>query len=238
MITIPAINIQNASFSYKDELTLIKINLRVEKGRFLGILGPNGSGKTTLLKLILGLLKPQEGTVELLGVDIKKFSLWNKIGYVPQRAGSENTSFPFSVQEIMEMSKAREGMINRALKEVGMFPFKDKLLKELSGGQKQRVFIARALAKEPEILILDEPTVGVDVDSQSKFYDLLKKLNRKYNLTTVLVSHDTEVVAREVDEIACVNRKIICHGNAKNILKDKISEKMYGKSLSYIIHGH
>lgn len=235
------IKIQDVTFKYHDEVVLDNINLEIKKGEFLGLIGPNGSGKTTLLKIILGLLKPDTGTVNLFGENTASFKNWNKIGYVPQKAGSTVTNFPITVEEVVAMGtigKNDQQAITNSIAEVGMEKYRKRLLNELSGGQLQRVFIARALVSRPELLILDEPTVGVDVDSQAKFYELLKTLNLKSGLTLVLVSHDIEVVAHEVTEVACINSRLICHGKPKDILSGDFMEKLYGKNLRLVIHGH
>ncbi len=232
------VKISDVSFSYNGEPAVSDINLEIKRGEFLGIIGPNGSGKTTLLKIILGLLKPQQGSVQLFGQDMNRFKDWSKIGYVPQRAGSNVTSFPISVEEVVGMSGANDKAVTNALVEVEMAEHRKKLLRELSGGQQQRVFIARALATKPELLILDEPTVGVDVDSQAKFYQLLRDLNHNLSLTLALVSHDIDVVAHEVSEVACINCKLVCHGKPKDILKSDYLDKLYGKELRFVVHGH
>ena len=223
------VQLKGVSFSYNGEKALDNIDLDIKRGDFLGIIGPNGSGKTTLLKIILGLVKPQKGSVTVSGV---------RIGYVPQRAGANVTKFPISVEEVVGMGGATQRVISESLEEVGMKEHKKKLLKELSGGQQQRVFIARALAEKPQLLVLDEPTVGVDADSQAKFYELLKELNKKHNLTLILVSHDVDVVAHEVSEIACINSKLVCHGKPHDVLKSDFMEKLYGKDLRFVVHGH
>ncbi|MFH0863718.1 MAG: metal ABC transporter ATP-binding protein [Candidatus Gottesmanbacteria bacterium] len=232
------VKISGVSFSYNDEPAISDINLEIKRGEFLGIIGPNGSGKTTLLKIIIGLLKPQKGEIQLFGQDINRFKYWSKIGYVPQRAGSNVTSFPISVEEVVGMGGASYKAVTDALTEVEMEKYRKRLLRELSGGQQQRVFIARALATKPELLILDEPTVGVDVDSQAKFYQLLRDLNQNLGLTLALVSHDIDVVAHEVSEVACINCKLVCHGKPKDILKSDYLENLYGKELRFVIHGH
>lgn len=232
------VKISDVSFSYTGEPAISNINLEIKRGEFLGVIGPNGSGKTTLLKIILGLFKPQKGNVALFGQDISSFKDWSKIGYVPQKAGSDVTNFPISVEEVVGMGGADHKTITDSLIEVEMAEHKKRLLRELSGGQQQRVFIARALATKPELLILDEPTVGVDIDSQTKFYQLLRDLNRNLNLTLVLVSHDIDVVAHEVTEVACINCTLICHGKPKDILNSGFMEKLYGKELRFVVHGH
>ncbi len=232
------VKIDDVSFHYDGELVLDSIHLEIKRGEFLGIIGPNGSGKTTLLKILLGLLKPDKGSIQLFGQDIQDFHDWSKVGYVPQKAGSIVSHFPITIEEIIAMGGANQTSTTEALKAVDMNSLRKRLLNELSGGQQQRVFIARALASNPELLILDEPTVGVDVDSQAKFYQLLRDLNTKHNLTLVLVSHDIDVVAHEVSEIACINCKLVCHGKPKDILKSDFMEKLYGKELRFVVHGH
>ena len=232
------VKISRVSFSYNGEPAVSGINLEVNRGEFLGLIGPNGSGKTTLLKIILGLLKPQQGYIQLFGQNMSQFKDWSKIGYVPQKPGADVTKFPISVEEVVGMSGANPQAITDALVEVEMEKLRKRLLKELSGGQQQRVFIARALATKPELLILDEPTVGVDVDSQVKFYRLLGELNQKLKLTLILVSHDIAMVAHEVSQVACINCTLICHGHPKDILMNDYMEKIYGKELRFIVHGH
>jgi zinc transport system ATP-binding protein len=232
------VKITNVSYGYNNEPAISDINLEIKHGEFLGIIGPNGSGKTTLLKIILGLLKPQKGSVELFGEDIKRFTDWSKIGYVPQKAGAEVTKFPISVEEIVGMGGATKSSISDSLAEVEMLDHKHRLLRDLSGGQQQRVFIARALASKPKLLVLDEPTVGVDVESQASFYKLLRGLNQNHKLSLILVSHDIDVVAHEVSEVACINRTIVCHGKTQDIFKSNFMEKLYGKELEFVVHGH
>lgn len=228
MAGTPLIDIKNVSFSYGgSEQVLENINLQVNRGDFLGIIGPNGSGKTTLLKIILGLLKPQDGSI---------FVDRTKIGYVPQKAGLSTLQFPITIDEVVGMGGSLG--VARALAAVGMSAHGKRLLWELSGGQQQRVFIARALAAQPEILILDEPTVGVDVDSQAGFYELLRDLNSTQKLTLVLVSHDVDVIAHEVTQIACINRTLVCHGRPKDVLQSDFMAALYGKHLRFVVHGH
>lgn len=235
------VDIRDVSFSYNGEAVLDHINLTIKRGEFLGVIGPNGSGKTTLLKIILGLLKPKAGSVELRGP---------RIGYVPQKPGSLVTHFPITVEEVVAMGRMHTGRwfdfathedkkaINSAIRAVEMERERKRLLSELSGGQQQRVFIARALASSPELLILDEPTIGVDIEAQEKFYQLLRNLNVEQKLTLILVSHDVDVVAHEVNTIACINTKLVCHGKPKDVLKSDFMEKLYGKELRFVVHGH
>ncbi len=234
----PLISIRNLRYSYNGIPALQGINLDINTGDFLGIIGPNGGGKTTFLKLILGLLKPEQGTIKLFGEDIESFRDWSRIGYVSQRAGMAATAFPINVQEVVGMHGSAASAIGNALSSVGMAQHARTLLRDLSGGQQQRVFIARALADNPKLLILDEPTVGIDAESQMKFYELLHELNREKNLTLVLVSHDIDVVAHEVTHIACLNGTLVCNGHPKDVLKGEHLERIYGKELRFVIHDH
>lgn len=214
------IELRDISFSYGGQLALEHVSLDIHQGDYLGIIGPNGGGKTTLLKIMLGLLQPDHGTISLFGHDIGSFRDWSKIGYVPQKAVSFDTHFPATVSEIVAMGRyGKRGLfhllhahdheiVRTSLAQVGMEQYKDKIIGDLSGGQQQRVFIARALATQPEVILLDEPTVGVDSETQASFYQLLTKLNRELDLTLVLISHDIHVISQETTEVACVNKTL------------------------------
>lgn len=244
------VQLDTISFHYDGESVLEDITMAMKRGEFVGVIGPNGSGKTTLLKILLGLLQPSSGSVFLFGEKISQFKDWQKIGYVPQRPGASVTSFPITVEEVVGLgrvntkhlfdipsSKDREE-VTHALDAVGMEHYRRRLIHELSGGQQQKVFIAKALVTHPELLILDEPTVGVDVDAQAKFYELLRDLKKKFQLTLVLVSHDVDVVAHEVDIVACLNKRLICHGPPNDIMKGDFIGKLYNKDLRFVVHGH
>ncbi len=244
------IELKDISFSFTNTPVLKGINLAIHKGDYLGIIGPNGGGKTTLLKLMLNLLKPSKGSIKLLGQDIDKFRDWSKIGYVPQKAVNFDASFPATVFEIASMGRfARIGLlrlpskedrkkVEESLEQVGMLEFRNRLIGDLSQGQQQRVFIARALASEPEIIFLDEPTVGVDIKAQEEFYKLLEKLNHELHLTLILVSHDIDVVTNEVTELACINEELVYHGDPKEFIREDYIKKLYGKGVKFILHGH
>lgn len=235
------IEIKNVTFSYDEEEVIKDVYLQVHKGDYLGIIGPNGGGKTTLLKLMVGLLTPSKGEITLYGKNIKQFRDWPRIGYVSQQVSHIDPHFPMTVEEVVTMGrfprlglfripmKKDRQIVEQALQEVEMLKFKDRLVGDLSGGQQQRVFIARALAGQPEVIFLDEPTVGVDIKTQIQFYSLLRKLNTELNLTLVLVSHELDVVAHEATEIAYINSSIIYHGEPNIFLKSKYFEKLIGK---------
>jgi zinc transport system ATP-binding protein len=226
------VEVQHVSFAYGSTEVLTDICLNIHRGDYLGIVGPNGSGKTTLLKIMLRILEPTAGSVKFFGVDVRAFTNWPAIGYVPQKATHFDVNFPVTVNAVALMGRfGRRGLLHRvtdedrskarqALERVEMWPFRDRLIGDLSGGQQQRVFIARALATEPEIVFLDEPTVGVERGIKDEFYALLRTLNRDLHLTVVLVTHDLEGMAHEAMHVACVNRTLSYHESAPVVLQD------------------
>lgn len=234
------IEVRDVSFSYGSVDVLKNINLNIHQGDYFGFAGPNGSGKTTLIKIMLGLLRPSTGGVKIFGQDIKEFKDWSKIGYVPQKVTSFDSNFPATVEEIVLMGRySKRGLFKsvnsedkeftkKALEQVGMWEFKDRLIGDLSGGQQQRVFIARALAARPEIIFLDEPTTGVDQPTQEEFFKLLKKLNEEDGLTLVLVSHDIDTLTRQVMHVAYINQTITCFSCPKDFLEASRSGSIFG----------
>lgn len=215
------LTIKNLSYKYNKQNVLENINLTIKNDDFLAIIGPNGGGKSTLLKLILGLLKPQDGTID------KKIKN-NKIGYVPQNTNL-NIDFPITALEVVLMghisskkkifgySKEDIACAMGSLKSVGMENFANSKIGDLSGGQRQRVFIARALCSSPQIMLLDEPTASIDVKGQSEIYELLKELNK--SICIVVVSHDISVLLNYAKNVAHVNKNLVYH-SLENIQKN------------------
>jgi zinc transport system ATP-binding protein len=206
------INLENISFSYNKEEFLKNINLSIYEDDFLGIIGPNGGGKTTLLKLILGLLKPKRGNIFVFENTPK--SSRESIGYLSQFKNID-FDFPITAFEIVMLSRVGKNLFKqynkqdrkaaeKALRSLGIWNLKDKKLNELSGGEKQRVFVARALANNPKILLLDEPMSNLDIHIQEGFYKLLKELNKK--IAIVIVDHDLEMVSKYAKEVVCINK--------------------------------
>jgi zinc transport system ATP-binding protein len=242
---------ENVSFSYEKTPILENVNLYVDKGDFVGIIGPNGSAKTTLIKLMIGLLKPSEGKIKLFGKAIDDFKDYHKIGYVSQNVRNFNQMFPATVEEVVGAGvNARKSLISRikgedkdrideALKKVEMLDYKKQKVGNLSGGQKQRVFIARALINNPEILFMDEPLVGVDLDSQNKFYALLDRLREEYNITIVMVSHDIGIISEKVNRLFCLsNGKVYDHDLTKDIDGAHILKDLFGENVKFLFHKH
>ncbi|WP_456274018.1 metal ABC transporter ATP-binding protein [Bacillus sp. AK031] len=246
------IDIKNLSFRYDKEVVLQDINLSVPKGAFLGLVGPNGSGKSTLLKLILGLLKAKDGEIHLFGQSQAKFKDLDRIGYVSQKANSFNTGFPATVEEVVAsgltkkagmfrmIGKKYSSQIEKAISSVGMSQFTKRNIGELSGGQQQRVFIARALVSQPDVLILDEPTVGVDSKNVQAFYEMLEHLNKDLEITLLLVTHDIGTISSKVTHVACLNKHLHFHGNTEEFenLRESDLSGIYGHEVHLLQHDH
>jgi zinc transport system ATP-binding protein len=248
--TSPVIEVRDVSFGYGKDLVLDRVSLTVGRGEYLGLIGPNGSGKTTLLRLILGLLPLTQGEIRLFGTPVQQFRERWRVGYVAQKAASFNSAFPATVEEVVSTGlTARRGLFRRftasdrlavrqALDRVGLLPYKDRLVGRLSGGQQQRVFIARALVSRPELLILDEPTVGVDASAEGQFYRLIRRLREEMGLTVILVSHDIGAITHEVSALACLNRRLFYHGSPADFGTEEQLCELYGHDVLRIHHHH
>ncbi len=244
----PLVELRDVGFGYGGEPTLAGVDLTVNRGEFLGLIGPNGSGKSTLLNIILGLLRPTSGNVRLFGQDAARFSERWRIGYVPQRLSTFDAQFPATVTEVVGMGRfARLGplrrpgatdraAVERALEWADMTAFRDRRIGRLSVGQQQRAFIARALASESELLILDEPTAAVDAATQEEFYHLLERLNREVGLTIILVEHDLAMVAAHVAAIALLNRRIVFHGTPQEYAARDFLHGIYSEQTTCAVH--
>lgn len=238
---------EKISFSYAGEPTIEDVSFAVQKGDFLGIIGPNGAGKSTLFKIALGLEKPTSGSVKLFGTKQTDFSDWTRIGFVPQKVQFD-PNFPASVFEVaamglaqkpglMPLSSEQKRAVNEALHEVGLEKQADRRIGELSGGQMQRAFLARALVSKPDLLLLDEPTTGIDSAQQEKFCCLLERLH-KAGITIVIISHDLTFMSYLVNKVICINRKMFFCGHPKEIAKSGALPKAYGHGVHAITHEH
>lgn len=239
----PVIEISNLDFGYEPgRLILEKINLTVTRGQSGCIVGPNGGGKSTLLKLLLGLLVPTRGTIRLFGVSPTEAR--SKIGYMPQYHQLD-PAFPVTAFEVVLMGRMRRGFWGRytaddraialaALDEVGIAPLADRSFAALSGGQRQRVLIARALACEPELLLLDEPTANIDPGAEEQFYGTLERLRQRMMVLTV--SHDLGFVNREIDLVICVNRQLSVH--RAGAFSAEAANAVYHHEVNLIRHDH
>lgn len=232
------VDVANVGFAYDDRPVLEDISLSVEEGEFIGLIGPNGSGKTTLVKIMLGLMRPDSGSVSLFGQPAASFSDGTRLGYVSQKSTESDQVMPITVREVVRMGRYPHAglrrltsedarIVDEALARVGITDLADKRIGRLSGGQKQRAYIARALACEADLLALDEPTVGVDADSRDAFYDLLEELNGQ-GITILLIEHDIGVVTEHVDTVVCINRTLYHHGSTESFLEGDALTRAYG----------
>lgn len=210
-----AIAVKGLDFSYGNTRILKNISFAVPEGRFAVLLGPNGAGKSTLLKLLLGELplNGQRGRIKLLGQEIRQFKDWQKVSYVSQNGMASYQNFPASVEEIVRANlyarigkirfagKREKEQVCRVLAQVGVEDFAKQLIGRLSGGQQQRVLLARALVNAPRLLLLDEPTSGMDENSTALFYKLLGQINREQGVTIWIVTHDRRRLAAYADDI-------------------------------------
>ena len=216
------IEIKNLKFGYNENLILKDINLNLEKGDFAVISGENGSGKSTLIKLILGELKKDSGTIKLFGIDMEEFKNFDKIGYVPQLNDSVKVAFPVSCREYVGLNLYKEFSIFNTIKKESKVKIEnifstlkinnliDRPFNKLSGGQAQRVMIARAMVNSPDILILDEPTVGIDQKSKEDFLDILVHLNLNHDISILMITHEMDILGDYVDKIFKLKEGIIC----------------------------
>ena len=227
----PVIKVHDLSYYYDSVPSLDHISFSVEKGDFLGIIGPNGAGKTTLFHCMLGIVNNFSGEISLYGSDIRQNKkTLQKIGYVPQKKSVEQT-FPATVSEIVSLGMigmdTKTESIESAIEFVELGAYQNKRIGELSEGQQQRVIIAKALVRQPELLILDEPTTGIDSATQERFYDLLTRLNKDKGITIVWSSHDMNAVEKLASKVACIDRKLFFHGQSEDFFGNEDRMRSY-----------
>jgi len=237
----PLITLKDVSFSYTDQLILKDINLSLYPEDFLGIVGANGGGKSTMLKLILGLLTPDSGQIEVFGLPPQQAR--TRLGYVPQFA-TFDSNFPITVQDTVlqgRLGKTRaiigynqqdRAIAEQMMRETDIIALKKHPMTALSGGQRQRVLIARALACEPEVLLLDEPTANIDPNHGDNIFELLHRLHQR--IAIVLISHDVGFVSRSVTRVACLNRTLVCH--ATTPVDSEEIKHLYSTPMSMVHH--
>lgn len=235
--------IDGLSVRYGETLALNDVSLCVEEGEYLGIIGPNGGGKTTLLKAILGLVRPASGSISVLG--LKPGQTGQLIGYVPQITALDK-SFPITVRQVVltgrlgprlaifhKYKRQDEDKVDELLDRVGIYKLKERMISELSGGEFQKMLLARALAVEPELLLLDEPTASVDAASRDQIFSLLSDLS--HSMTIILVTHDLLAVSSFVQSLACIDSHLVYHGDTE--LTEGVVQSLYGCPVDLIAHG-
>ncbi|MBO4249005.1 metal ABC transporter ATP-binding protein (plasmid) [Halomicrobium sp. IBSBa] len=237
------VELSGVDFGYTSTLVVEDISLRIDPGEYVAIVGPNGSGKSTLMKLLLGLVRPDEGIARLFGEPSHEFDDGSRLGYVAQHA-SASKEMPITVREVVKMGRfphvgfgrlsgADWVIVDEALATVGMTAFADRRVTQLSGGQRQRAFIARALAGEADLLVLDEPTVGVDMESVEAFYDLLDSLHDN-GITVLLIEHDLGAVTEHAERVVCLNREIYFDGPASEFVESDALARAFGTTANLL----
>ncbi|RLI72225.1 metal ABC transporter ATP-binding protein [Archaeoglobales archaeon] len=241
-----SIVVENVEFSYNGEKVLKDVSFSVKEGEFVAVMGPNGSGKTTLLKLILGLLKPKKGKIEVFNLNPweNKEKIQNYIGFMPQKEHI-SSKFPILVKDVVLLGRAArkkysmltredEEIAKEALEAVGLEKYWFKKFNELSGGQQQRVLLARALAVEPKILLLDEPFSGVDIPSQDKIVELMDKLAKR-GVTVLMVVHNVNPLLHHIHKIVLLNKRLVAFGSPFEVLTAEKMIETYGSSIPIIV---
>jgi len=246
----PIVRLSGVTLVRDDVPVLEAIDLVVNRGEALGIIGPNGGGKTTLLRVMLRLDRPTSGEVWLFGQPLASFHEWHCIAYVAQNATHFDPFFPATVEEVVLLGRVSQRGLFRwfgeedrtaaawAINVCGLVGYEHRRVGQLSGGEKQRVFMAKALAAKPELLVLDEPTTGVDRESQRRFYDLIRRMNVEHGITIVLVSHDLGVVSANLHRVVCLNRTLFFDGDPNAVDIDEILAHLYGGEPRALAHAH
>lgn len=239
---------RNVTFGYGRSDVLEDVSLSIRPGEFVALVGPNGSGKSTLLRLLLGVLNPRLGSVSLFGTSPRDLRDRSRLGYVPQRP-SLSSEVPATVAEIVSAGRLERGRwwrrmgdedrqaVQHALESVGLEPDGDRPLNELSGGQQQRAFIARALASEPQLLVLDEPIAGVDAESQRRFRDSLVHLIQEHGAGVLLVSHELSAVANDLDRVIVLKRHVLFDGPPMELAATGVSLGVHAEDLPLWLEG-
>ena len=246
----PVVELCDVSVRYSNGvLALDRITLDVNDRDLIGLIGPNGAGKSTLLSVILGLIKPSSGSVKLFGTHVLPRNL-KLVGYVPQKAVAQDPNFPFTVFETVMLGKVAQvgplrgsgpedrKKVEETLKLLGIYELKDRRIGQLSGGQSQRVFVAKAMVADPKLLLLDEPTSGIDAASKTEFYGILERLNKEMGITVILSSHDIGVITKLANRVVCINRSLFFCGQNSDFSPDSVLPRMYNYPVETMHHDH
>tara|TARA_Y100000310_G_scaffold246052_1_gene251163 strand:- start:4631 stop:5371 length:741 start_codon:yes stop_codon:yes gene_type:complete len=237
-----AIDVKNLTVSYDKNPVIRSISASIKPKQVVGVIGPNGAGKSTFLKAIMGLLQLDSGSISVFGENISKAR--DKVAYVPQRSEID-WDFPVIVRDVVMMGRYKHlgwvrkpkkedhKIVDESLQQLGMQDFSERQIGELSGGQQQRVFLARALAQQTDILMLDEPFVGVDAATENSILDLMGKL-KDVGKTIVVVNHDLSNVVKRYDSLMLINQRLVAYGKTKDVFKQDIINKAYGGRLTLL----
>lgn len=246
----PAVQATHLTVRREGETVIDNASFTINQGEYVGIVGPNGGGKTTLLLSLLGLLPRSDGDIQLFGESIDSFHQWERIAYVAQDALNFDHHFPLTVRELVALGRLGSSSLGRrldssdwktvdeALNLMGLASLAHRRIGHLSSGQKQRMFIAKALVRHPDLLLLDEPVTGVDAHTQEKFYQKLSDLNLQRGITIVVVSHDLAAVFCRMSSVMCVNREVHMAAITEDLEPNDILRKVYGEHFHFVFHRH
>ena len=240
-MSVNVINIENLTFSYNGLEVISNISFAVKKGDYLGIAGPNGSGKSTLIKNILGILHPQNGSINIFGQSLTSFRQWERIGYLPQRISSLNNHFPGTVEEIVQLGikKKNTSALKHTLEMMGISHLAGRMIGELSYGEQQRTILARTLISQPDLLIFDEPTTALDPETRDIFYSITSEMNRTRNTTIILVTHDTGIIGKYARNLLYLDKKLIFYGTFEAFCTSPDMAGFFGSTSQHMIcHQH
>ena len=245
------ITVENLSVKKHNATVLTDVSFTIEAGEYVGIVGPNGSGKSTLMRSLLGLDEIESGSIEIMGEQLAQFSLWHKIGYLPQATVVSNKSFPASVGEVVatgllgsksfprRFNAADREAVLQALANLDIAHLYKEQIGKLSGGQSQRVFLARAMVSDPDILILDEPTAALDPVTRAHFYETIASLNRERNKTVLLVTHDSSTIGNYAGKMLYLDRRLVFFGSFKEFCHSQDMSQYFGDFAQHLIcHQH
>jgi len=248
--TIPVLEVKGLNVNRDGEQIIKEATFSVNQGDYVGVVGPNGGGKTTLLSAILNFLPFTSGSIRLFGVDIAKFVSWEKIAYISQNATSFENQFPLTVRELVSLGCIRKGNVGRRFRRedwvavddsiefMGLSDVANRRIGQLSGGQKQRAFVAKALARKPELIFLDEPIVGVDSDAQERFYKKISDLNLERKTTILIVTHDLASVFCRMSKVLCINKKVEVAQITDELNANVLLKRAYGEHFHFVFHKH
>ncbi|WP_298438442.1 ABC transporter ATP-binding protein [Geobacter sp.] len=248
---VEVVAVNGVSLAYHGAEALRDVTFEVAAGDYVGVVGPNGSGKSTLIRCILGLVRPDRGTVTLFGTGLSRFSAWQRVGYLPQGLQHFNPHFPATVAEVVALgllagrqfprraARGDAGAVERVLELMGIGPIRDRLVGELSGGLRQRVLLARALVNEPELLVLDEPTTALDPETRESFYEIIRDLNRSRGTTVILVTHDSGSIGRYASRLLYLDKRVVFYGGFDSFCGSPEMSDFFGIHSQHLIcHRH
>ena len=246
----PILEVSSLQVDRSNSVVIEDANFTIRRGDYVGVVGPNGGGKTSLILALLNLLPRTGGTIRFFGQDIESFSDWEKVAYVPQHAINFDSQFPLTVRELVALGRVNRSNLGRTLKRqdwrsvdevlefMGIADIADRRIGQLSGGQKQRIFVAKALVRNPEIILLDEPIVGVDAETQEKFYKKLSDLNVERGITILLVTHDLTAVFCRMSKVMCINRFVNVSEITADFKPEEALRDAYGEHFHFVFHRH